>query len=65
MVDVVGVDYVGLGSDMLGLVSKSVFASYRKLPELAAALLTQGFSAAETRQILGGNYLRVFAASLG
>lgn len=65
MVDVVGVDHVGLGSDMLGLLVKSVFASYRELPELAAALLAQGFNAAETRQILGGNYARVFAASLG
>jgi len=35
-----------------------------RLPYLAGALL-QRFSRAETQKILGGNYARVFAASLG
>jgi membrane dipeptidase len=65
LVDVVGIDHVGLGSDMLGLVGPSTFASYRDLPALSAALLGRGFQAAEVGKLLGGNYLRVFRASLG
>jgi len=65
MVDVVGVDHVGLGSDMLGLLVPSVFASYRDLPALAQALLAVGFGADETAKILGGNYARVFAQTVG
>jgi membrane dipeptidase len=65
MVDAVGVDHVGLGSDMRGLVGPSVFPDYDALPGLAAALLNVGFSAADTGKILGGNYQRVFAVSVG
>jgi membrane dipeptidase len=54
MAEVVGVDHVGLGSDMLGLTVPSVFDSYAELPDLARALLA-----------FGGNYARVFAASVG
>lgn len=64
MVDVVGIDHVGLGSDMLGFISPPVFSSYRQLPAYAAALLTAGFSHVEVGQMLGGNYLRVFEAVL-
>lgn len=64
LADVVGVDHVGLGSDMLGLVGPSVFNGYGQLPDLAAAMLTVGFSAAEIGKVLGGNYTRVFAATM-
>jgi len=63
MVDVVGVDHVGLGSDMLGLLVPSVFDSYRKLPQLVAALLAAGFQPDEAGKIVGGNYARVFEAT--
>jgi membrane dipeptidase len=65
MVDVVGVDHVGIGTDMDGLIAGSCLPSYESLPALAAALLDTGFRAGEIRKLLGGNYLRVFAASLG
>ena len=65
MVDAAGIDHVGLGSDMLGLTSPSVFAGYEELPALAEALLAQGFSADEAKKLLGGNYARVFAATVG
>ncbi len=65
MVDVVGVDHVGLGSDMLGLLVPASFASYRQLPDLAQALLDAGFNPKEAGKLLGGNYARVFAAALG
>jgi membrane dipeptidase len=64
MADVVGVDHVGLGSDMMGLVGSSVFDSYRRLPELARALLGVGFSLADVGKVLGGNYARVFAVTM-
>jgi len=64
MVDAVGIDHVGLGSDMEGLVGPSAFSRYTMLPELAALLLTHGFSGAEVQKLLGGNYVRVFRASV-
>jgi membrane dipeptidase len=65
MADVVGVEHVALGSDMNGLVGPSTFASYRELPALADALLQHGFEPEDVQRILGGNYVRVFRASLG
>lgn len=65
MVDVVGVDHVGLGTDMLGLTTTSALPSYADLPKLAEALSATGFQVDEIGKILGGNYARVFAASLG
>jgi membrane dipeptidase len=65
LADVVGVDHVGLGSDMRGLTGPSVLPSYRALPLLAQALLARGFSAEDAGKILGGNYARVFAANIG
>ncbi|WP_223851416.1 dipeptidase [Cupriavidus pauculus] len=64
MADVVGVAHVGLGTDMLGFISPPVFTSYAQLPLLGSALLAEGFSQAETEQVLGGNYRRVFEASV-
>ncbi len=63
--DVVGVEHVGLGTDMLGFISPPVFTSYKQLPDLASALLLAGFSQAEVAAVLGGNYRRVFEASVG
>ena len=65
MADVVGIEHVALGTDMNGLVGPSTFDSYRDLPALADALLQRGFGADDVRRILGGNYARVFRASLG
>jgi membrane dipeptidase len=65
MAEVVGVDHVGLGSDMRGLTGPSVFDSYRDLPRLAEKLLARGFTPADVGKILGGNYARVFAATVG
>lgn len=65
LAEVVGVEHVGIGSDMMGLTVPSVFGDYAALPELAAALLNVGFSRDDLGKILGGNYVRMFAASLG
>jgi membrane dipeptidase len=64
LVDVAGVDHVGLGTDQLGLVGGSALPSYADIPQLAAALRRK-FTTEETAKLLGGNYRRVFQASLG
>ena len=64
MVDATGIDHVGLGTDMNGPTAPPTFSSYRQLPDLAAALMTRGFHADEVRKLLGGNYARVFAATV-
>ena len=64
MVDVVGINHVGLGTDQLGLPGGSAMPSYADLPQLAAALRGR-FTPEETAKLLGGNYRRVFQASLG
>jgi membrane dipeptidase len=63
MVDIVGIDHVGLGTDQLGLVGPSTMPSYTDLPQLAAALRIR-FNAEETAKLLGGNFRRVFEASV-
>jgi membrane dipeptidase len=64
MVDVIGIDHVGIGSDMLGLLGTPAYGDYRETPALAEALLAQGFAPVEAAKILGGNYARVLAAVL-
>ncbi|WP_454724604.1 MULTISPECIES: dipeptidase [Cupriavidus] len=65
MADVVGVAHVGLGTDMLGFITPPVFTGYEQLPALGNALVAAGFTQDETGMILGGNYRRVFEASVG
>ncbi len=64
MVDQVGIDHVGLGTDQLGPLAGSTMPSYADLPQLAAEL-RQRFTPDETAKLLGSNYRRVFEASLG
>ncbi len=64
LADVVGVEHVGLGSDLRGLLGGTVFADDDALPDLAEALLQTGFNEPDTVKILGGNYARVFNASM-
>jgi len=63
MVDVVGIDHVGLGTDQLGIFAGSTMPSYANLSQLVAALGAR-YTPEETAKLLGGNYRRVFEASL-
>jgi membrane dipeptidase len=65
MAEIVGVDHVGLGTDMRGLTGPSVLDDYRDLPLLTEKLLARGFTAADVGKMLGGNYARVFTATVG
>ena len=59
MAEVVGIDHVGIGTDMEGGVNE-VWADYADLPVLADGLLLHGFSPEDAAKVLGGNYLRVW-----
>lgn len=64
MAEAIGVDHVGIGSDMRGLLSPAAFDSYDQTPALAEALLGAGFSAADCAKVMGGNAARVMMANL-
>ena len=63
LVDAVGIDHVGLGTDMDSNF-KPVFNSYLQLPQWADALATKGLSREEVGKILGGNARRVLGRVL-
>ena len=54
LVDVVGIDHVGIGTDMDGNF-KPVLSSYTQFPPLAETLQSKGFSKKETGKIMGEN----------
>jgi membrane dipeptidase len=59
--DLVGIDHVAIGSDYDGGITTPVgLEDVSKLGNLTMALLRKGYSPADVRKILGGNYLRVF-----
>ena len=60
LVDVVGIDHVGLGTDIDGIGPNAIFTSYARWPSLAAALLDHGYLSPEVAKVLGGNAQRVF-----
>jgi membrane dipeptidase len=64
LVDRLGVDHVAIGTDM-DANYMPVFTSYAEWPLLPAALLARGLHEREVAQILGGNFLRLFAANRG
>ena len=61
LVDAVGVDHVCLGTDM-DANYKPVLDTYANLPLYVAGLLKRGMHEAEVAKVIGGNFLRVFAA---
>ena len=60
LVDAVGIDHVGIGTDIDGIGPGAIFTSYARWPSLAAALVDHGYRPAEAAKILGGNARRVF-----
>ena len=63
MIEAIGVDHVGIGTDMDGISPPSFLAwdDYREWPTISAALLSRGHSAADVAKVTGGNFRRVFA----
>ena len=64
LVDHVGIDHVCLGTDM-DANYKPTLDTYANLPVYVAGLLQRGMHAPEVAQLIGGNFLRVFAAVQG
>ncbi|HLG83197.1 MAG TPA: dipeptidase [Bradyrhizobium sp.] len=60
--DVVGIDYVGLGSDFDGGTTVSFDAS--QVVAVTQSLLDAGFSEDDIRKVMGGNVLRVLRAGI-
>ena len=63
MADVVGVDHVSIGTDQQP--NAGLIQEYDAFPGLVDAMLRGGFTPADTAKIVGGNYLRIFAAAVG
>jgi membrane dipeptidase len=59
LVDVAGVDHVGIGTDMEGGVNE-VWDDYADLPAVVDLFLRRGYSPADTPKLIGGNNVRVF-----
>lgn len=63
IVKLVGVDYVGIGTDFDGVqATLSDLTDVSQLPNLTRELLRRGYSESDVNKILGGNMLRVMAA---
>lgn len=62
MIDVVGVDHTAIGTDM-DATYKPVFTDYRLWHLIPAALFAKGLSEQDIAKVIGGNFLRVFAAA--
>lgn len=64
--NLVGVDYVGIGSDFDGGIdTPSELADATMYPNLTKKLLSEGYTQEEVRKILGLNFLRVFKKVCG
>ena len=62
IVDVVGVDHVSIGTDQH--VTPGSMQDYKQWVHLVAAMLRGGFAPEEAGKIAGGNYVRIFRATV-
>ncbi len=65
MIAAVGVDHVGVGTDMDGISPPSFvsFTDYSEWPSIGAALLARGRSREDVAKVMGGNFVRLFQAA--
>jgi membrane dipeptidase len=64
IVKLVGVNHVGMGSDFDGIEAPPLeLNGVEDFPLITKALLKRGYSKKEIQKILGGNFIRVFAAN--
>lgn len=63
IVRLVGVDHVGMGSDFDGIEAPPLeLVDIEQFPLITKGLLERGYSKKDIKKILGGNFIRVFAA---
>jgi len=61
IVNLVGPDYVALGSDFDGIfITPSDLGDCSKMPNITRELVRRGYDDADIKKILGGNFMRVF-----
>src|SRR5262245_26808894 len=66
VVKLVGADHVGIGSDWDGISAVPAgWEDVSKIPALTAMLLQRGYSEADVKKILEGNFLRVMRQVIG
>ncbi|MHB9029090.1 MAG: dipeptidase, partial [Candidatus Latescibacterota bacterium] len=63
-VDLVGIDYVGIGTDYDGLGDIPVIPEVSQLVNLTRSMMEHGFSEEEIKKIWGGNFLRVLQKNI-
>ena len=62
IVDLVGPEYVGIGSDFDGISGRSeIMKDTSEMPQFTLELARRGYSEDDIKKILGGNFLRVFS----
>jgi membrane dipeptidase len=58
----VGVDHVGIGSDLRGMSSYTAgFGEEARFDAIAEALLDRGYSPSDVEKVMGGNFVRVWS----
>ncbi len=62
LIDAVGVDHVGIGTDLPAGIAQTELPDFARHPEIAAALRERGMTAEEVAKVCAGNWLRVFRA---
>lgn len=64
IVKLIGVDHVGLGSDFDGIDSAPQdLDGVEDMPLIASALMVRGYTKADIRKIMGGNFIRLFKST--
>lgn len=62
MIDALGIDHVGIGSDLPAGVARTEMPDFSRHPEIVAALRDHGLTDEEVEKVCSGNWLRVLRA---
>lgn len=62
MIDALGIDHVGIGTDMPAGVAATEMPNFSRHPELIAAMRDRGMTPEEIEKVSSGNWLRVLRA---
>lgn len=65
VIDVGGIDHVGIGSDLRGMSSYVKGFEDANFPAIAVELLERGYSDEDVGKVMGGNFFRVWQAVMG
>ncbi|HEY7578823.1 MAG TPA: membrane dipeptidase [Acetobacteraceae bacterium] len=60
LIDTVGIDHVGIGTDLPAGAARTEMPDFSRHPEIAAALRARGMTEEEVAKVCGANWLRVF-----